>query len=828
MPARPKKTALLLIFFLGTFLGVFFRIYPLLTPLFRQSLFEKTAAQTVSRAMAGQLKKVLDQQFPQMAEQEKWRLAHEKARDLAAAQKDQYEAAVRNAAKQFAQNAGPASGRHYLLEADPYYYLYLTEQVAKTGRLSPQMKNGLYFHPLMHAPLGYWTAVVLHPYGGYFWYRFLSFLRPGIGMMEALGSFPVFLCVGIAALFLGLAVALERGPVACFLGLVTLMLSPVFIQRSAFGWYDTDPYNYLFPVVILWVSVTGIREKGKEIPWALAAAFFTGLYSLFWTGWAFILFLLPGALLAAFLVMRWIPRFKKEAALQSSLRFIAAYLFFSFFAAMIFLTPGGFFNSVTLGWNIMHQFALSRFDVWPNMFVTVGESASIGLKKLIFLTGNYVAFAVAVAGFVFNGIRSWQRRDGKSFFRWLFLTAFSMPLLFLALKTERFSVLFVMPLAFFVMLGIDELQETIGLLFARLPKILSGLILCLLFLPLPLLMAHLVARGIKPIMNDAWFEILNEIRQKTPEDAIINSWWPPGYFISGVAHRRATVDGGTQQFHETFWMAKALASENEREAAGILRMLNTHGNGAAEYLESLGVETPEAVDLILRVVPLSREQALKQLPPEIKSSARAHFLDLTHGTASLSPAGTAALAPTYLFLYNDLIEQNLAVTVAAQWNFKKAREIQKAGKARKPYLQQVFSVLDGVLKYTPEAGLQKREGDILFFSNGLRVNLGTKEAQVLVAAQGLAGPPVSLFYKESGQVIEKKYENPGVNISALLIEEGGTWKSVLADRRLIRSMLFRLYYLGGEGLSLFRPFLAKKDAASSTTLLTYELQRDRL
>ncbi len=815
MPARPPKAVLLLIFLTSALLAVFFRVYPLLTPFFQQTLFRKMGAQIVSHAMEDQLKKNLDKQFPQMTGQEKSRLANEEARHLAVTQKDQYEAAVQNAIAQLVHSAAPASQRRYLLEADPYYYLYLTEQVAKTGRLSPQMKNGLYFNPLMHAPLGYWTAFVLHPYAGYFWYRLLSFLRPGIDMMEALSSFPIFLCVWIAALFLGLATALERGALACFLGLVTLILSPIFIQRSAFGWYDTDPYNYLFPLIILWFSISGIQREGREIPFAFAAAFFTGLYSLFWTGWAFILFLLPGVLLTVFLIMRWIPRFKKEKMLRYAARFCLAYLFFSLLAAMIFLTPGGFFHSVSLGWDIMHQFALSRFDVWPNMFMTVGESASIGLKKLIFLTGNYATFAVAAAGFILNGIRSWRRRDGKGFFRWLFLAAFSGPLLLLALKTERFSVLFVMPLAFFVMLGIDELKETMG---DR--KILPGLILCLFFLPLPLLMAHIVARGVKPIMNDAWFDILNEIRQKTPEDAIINSWWPPGYFLSGIAHRRTTVDGGTQQFHETFWMAKALASENEREAAGILRMLNTRGSGAVDYLESLGFEIPEAVDWVLQVVPLSRAEALKKLPPEMKSGARQHFLDLTHGTGSLPP--------TYLFLYNDLIEKNLAVTVASQWNFKKALKIQKDGKNHKAYLQQMVSVLDGILKYTPEAGLQKKEGDNLFFSNGLQVNLATKESRISIAAKGLAGPPASLFYMDGEQLIEKKYENPGVDVSALLIEEEGTFKSVIADPRLIRSMLFRLYYLGGKGLSLFRPFLAKKDVSLATTLLTYELRRDRL
>src|SRR6185369_7839809 len=68
----------------------------------------------------------------------------------------------------------------------------------------------------------------------------------------------------------------------------------------------------------------------------------------------------------------------------------------------------------------------------------------------------------------------------------------------------------------------------------------------IVFLPLPIVTAHIVSLSVKPIMDDAWYDTMQDLRQKTPANAVVNSWWPPGYFISALAHRRVIADGGTQ------------------------------------------------------------------------------------------------------------------------------------------------------------------------------------------------------------------------------------------------------------------------------------------
>ena len=814
-------------------------MYPFSLPEARQSgMGRSVAVQMVSRAMTEQIKGSFDSQFPGMSESEKWQRAGEAAKTLALSQKEQFNETVKRVSRNVSPTLPRASTRRYLLEADPYHFLYLTKQIEETGRMSAQFKEGKYFNPMMHAPKGEWPAFLIHPYAGFIWYRALRLANPKIEMMEALGFFPVFLCVLVTLAFFWLTRILEKGVLASFAGALTLLLSPVFIQRSAFGWYDTDPYNYLFPILILAVFFWGIGKANRPVLAGVGSAFLTGMYSLFWAGWPLMLLILPASVLPALGILKLPGPFKDSEISGRAGKFVLSFIFFSIPAAFIFRTPAGFLSSLTYGWETLLKFSRAEFDLWPSAFLTVGESQGITVKKLIFLTANYVTFTVALAGAVAALFKAWRSRDARQFFDWVFLSAFAFPFFVLALKTERFSLLFVLPLCFFVMWGIEALGAIFKTLlerglartrFFKIAGLAAALPVLVLFLPMPLLTAHIVSLGIEPIMNDTWFEALHEIKQKTPEDAIINSWWPPGYFISAIAARPVTFDGGTQHLRDTYWMARALVTENERECAGILRMLNTGNNGALELLESRGMEAPEAVALLKEIVTLGRSKARQRLAEVLDAEESKKLLLLTHGQNDLRP--------TYLFLYNDLIEQNPVVTVMAQWDFQKARQMRqnmkeepffKLGKKPMTYLDRVLEISGGFLQYTPEAGVEKNENDILFFTNGLRVNQISQEAYIVLPEKKTAVKPMSLLYGDGDQFIEKRYSGPYANVSALLFEDGPEIKSVLADPKLIRSMMFRMYYAGGKGLKLFRPIFSKKDPVSQTALMLYELDREAL
>ena len=230
---------------------------------------------------------------------------------------------------------------------------------------------------------------------------------------------------------------------------------------------------------------------------------------------------------------------------------------------------------------------------------------------------------------------------------------------------------------------------------------------------------------------------------------------------------------------------------------------------------------------------VGRTEAFLELPLFLTKEQKNSLLDKTHGNGKMPPS--------YVLVYNDLVEQNLAVSVMAQWDFRKAQEIQdqRRGGSRgvlgalgknssSSYIQDLLNVSGEFAKYTPASPLDKREGSYLFFANGVRVDLSTKDALIFIPSKRVQGRPATLFYLDQGQLVEKTFQGNAVNASVLFFEDAGTFYSVIADARLIRSLLFRLYYLKGQGLVFFKPLLEKGSLSGGTVVRVFELDREKL
>ena len=114
-------------------------------------------------------------------------------------------------------------------------------------------------------------------------------------------------------------------------------------------------------------------------------------------------------------------------------------------------------------------------------------------------------------------------------------------------------------------------------------------------------------------MNDAWYNTLTFIEENSDEDAVINSWWDYGHWFKAVAKRRVLFDGKTQNSPIAFWMARVLTTDDEKEAVGILRMLDISKNEAFDLLMSNGFSNPKAINTLQDVVKLSESEAREYL-----------------------------------------------------------------------------------------------------------------------------------------------------------------------------------------------------------------------
>lgn len=77
--------------------------------------------------------------------------------------------------------------------------------------------------------------------------------------------------------------------------------------------------------------------------------------------------------------------------------------------------------------------------------------------------------------------------------------------------------------------------------------------------------------GQKIIVTD-YLDCYNWLRENTPEDARVLSWWDYGYQISGIANRTTLADGNTWNLEHISLIARCLTSD-EKKAHGIIRHL---------------------------------------------------------------------------------------------------------------------------------------------------------------------------------------------------------------------------------------------------------------
>ncbi len=759
------------------------------------------------------------------------------------AQKDpDYQTAVENLANVLegqmrkAKDVSPVS--HYLLEADGYFYYYLTDLIRRRGNFARHDQDEKCFNPLKKIPFGKLSKMTFHPYLGFAWYLTMRAINPDIGLMESLCYFPLVLCLVIAGLFVVFCLFVVRVSFAAtFVGGLALLLAPIFIKRSMFGWFDTDSYNLIFPLLTLIFFFLGFYRRKRIFLFASLAGFVTGLYPLFWGGWAYLL-ILNAAVCVVFAGIDFLTR--AEYA-KKTLAGTGLYLFSSAFFLMLWMSPAGFIESALHGWHYVRQFALDSDStlLWPNLFLTVGETAPMSFREVVDSVGNYFILPLIFFGGILAVFRLRGPLNRDVLYCWSSALIFSIPAFILAMNTQRFALLCVLPVSLLLAYGVSEIEyrakEWINCFKMRKSfklgaKALVSSALVFLAAPFILTSARAASMTSSMIMNDAWYQVLTDVKENTPENATVNSWWPPGYFIMSLANRAVTFDGGRQDAREGYWISRFWLSDEEQEALRILRMLNVNGNRAVDFLLSLGFDLPDAIESVSNAMKVPKTEAFFTLPGTMSWNDKESFLNLTH------PENPP---PTYFLVYNDLVEQNLAVQFSGKWNFRRAQELAAEGSSFSSFLagrpgehiniDRMATLIDGIWKFSEESKMIRREGDRLEFSNGLMVDLGKMEAVIMPPdRRELLAQPLSLLYIENKELKEKMFVGKRVNVSALLIEREGKWTSVLADRQLLRSMLFRSFYLDGAGFQAVNLFSNSYDPFSNTKVSVFEVDWEQL
>ncbi|MFP4473022.1 MAG: STT3 domain-containing protein [Candidatus Omnitrophota bacterium] len=718
----------------------------------------------------------------------------------------------------------------YLQGSDSYYYLSLTQSLLENGHLPGPIKGSKYFNPLMVYPRGHWEPLTLHPFLGAGLHHILSGFNAPSDPMSSVSWVPLIMTIFSCALFVILSRQLQLSWIPTLAGGIFFVLSPVFIERSLYGWYDNDPYNVFFPLFILslfWAAVTSAASSRRSYIYAAATGLCVTFYALFWQGWVF----LGATVLICALLLKAMEHIRGTKHHAEGRLFLTTLLTMTAGISLIF----GFREFFVLfreGWTALQNFWNPPLHIWPDLYIAVGELHNASPADIIQLMGGWAYGVLTISGigaalWDLSSFRAHKIRAQRSV---VLLTVFAGTL-FLALGARRFILLNLIPSSLFIVLALQRFSCLLGRFLNRLikhpawlQKILRPscqlLLAALLLIPLKNTLPELLFMQHR-IYNDTWHEAMSFIHKKTPENSVINAWWPPGHFIKAVGRRAVTFDGATiNATDQAYWLASALMSGHERESLGFLRMLNSHDNHAVEYLQSAGFSVSKSVRVLKSILPLNRQEAKNILIPQLSSAQADELLDFTH----------AEPPPTYLMLTNELIEKNILLSFVAGWDFaeienirsdpKKQQRVPPAGS--KEYVRFLWRISGGQPLYSGMLSPIDEDAEHVIFQGGVNYNKKTHSISIQSDTFG-KGVPQSVFYNRGNKIIRFQPENATLGYSAIVSNTSGRFRCALMSNRLARSLLMNLHYFGAESFPSIKSVFERRDFTGQTSISIYRI-----
>jgi dolichyl-phosphooligosaccharide-protein glycotransferase len=704
------------------------------------------AENSVHNFYKNQITGQINQQYPNLPEQNRNSLIDKEFQKVLKENKAQIEADTKQLSQQFKANFQDENGDTYLLAIDPYLWFSQARNVINYGHLGDKIIDGEEYFSLRDGRLDKKSSIQLHPYIAAYTYKIMHFFNPNITLMRALFLLPV-LIIGLAlipAFFIGRKFAGNTGG---FFAALFLAINGPLLSRTPAGFADTDPYNILWPLLIFWLFLEAYdaQKMNHKYLFGGLSGIVVGLYAATWTGWsssfllvlAFLIIVILFDLVQGYLKHKKISITKKVKQL-----FVTGVVFI--ISSGIFVTLFKSFNNFTDGFTRPLKFITLKSvgikSIWPNVLTTVAEFNTQGFSNFIGQMGGDLLFFFSLMGIIVLFARKMDKYTayyliGSAIFYLTIISgkdSFSNPVVLLAVLLipviaggvkalyykEDINLMY--PLLLSLWLVSSAYAFTKGMRFALLiaPPFVLGLgssfgfiynhvskwitkginlnmklskivvlIVLLLFVIAPFNQAESISENEVPSMNDAWFGALTLIKEDAAK-AIITSWWDFGHWFVAISERMVTFDGGDQG-ERIHWVGKTLLSDNEEETIGVLRMLNCAQETAPHKLDEFTKDALRSTEILDEIDQIpSRTQAFKKYQElGLSKEEAAIMLEYTH---------CKDLIPNYYITSEDMVGKAGVWGHFGSWNFERASMYQGANKLSETegitYLQENFDM----------------------------------------------------------------------------------------------------------------------------------------
>jgi dolichyl-diphosphooligosaccharide--protein glycosyltransferase len=404
--------------------------------------------------------------------------------------------------------------------------------------------------------------------------------------------------------------------------------------------------------------------------------------------------------------------------------------------------------------------------------------------------------------------------------------------LFQAYGAARWVLLLAAPFGLGVAVAAGRLHGWLIRGAARLPGGLAAVarlavpVVLALGLVQPVQRAHGIMRAALPEIDDAWWNALTRIREETPSEALVITWWDYGHWAKYVAERRTSADGSTLRTHVAHWLARALLAPSEREAVGILRMLSCGSDatperegrrGALGKLRARGLDQPDAYRLVADLVRRDRAGAEALLAARgLAPAARADILASTHCTPP----------PAYLVLDTELTGKGGWLAIARWRPFE---ETGSAVAAAQPFLRSDW--IDCRALGSDDAlacPLEGLAGDALAAAFNYRVAVPA-DGRIVLQRRGADGAfeaadewrPRFVVVAGSAAVETVRRDDGNAEIAAVV--DVPSRRVLLGAPDVMRSTFVRLAFLDGRATRHFTRF-DERLALDGTRVVTFQVR----
>jgi dolichyl-phosphooligosaccharide-protein glycotransferase len=751
------------------------------------------------------------------------------------------------------------NGLPYFSEMDSYYNLRMTQDYLDHGYLGDTIQNGTEWDLHSSFPSGQsaeYTPLIV--YLTAFTYKFVNLFTH-----MPLNAVAIWIAPFIASLAVIPAYLLVRRITNDYGGITAGLLvglAPAYFAHTFAGFFDTDQFNMIVPLFVIMFfiySMLANTMKSRAI-YAALAGFAMLIFTLAWSGWYYIYYLVVATVVIYLLISRFLL---KNKTIKPKDYFKGKLSWFNdkpdLFTLIIFLVVSLLLMSASIGISgittgILSPIGASQLQsavqstAYPNVYVSVSELQIPSISEVITGVGGYLAFFFGILGLIalFWNLKTREvkeekpkkprkpRRRGRStrrkpeekeveseikvikpdtisqktnyvfycilFSLWLLVTAYAMT------KGVRFIEDFSLPIT--LLAGIF-----VGLLFGvvkgRVPNIsYQKIIMAIIVIAVafsPVASAYGISSTVVPGTDDSMVTSLQWIGNNTSNNTVITSWWDFGHLFTYEANRPVTFDGSSQNSPRAYWVGKALLTNNETLSVGILRMLASSGDLAPLTLDNYTKNTGLSAEILTNTLGVNKTQAMTIMTTQ-------YNLTQTQAQTIVQYTHPDNPTPDVLITSSDMVQKAGWWSYFGSWNFTSNNGTNYqylASEMNSTTVNNKTLLIGGNAVVAQANGTNGTSAGIVdtnaITTNDTTTTLNEISNELETGNGSLVIQPHTLTIINNNTVTQTLVSNSS-EYSILLINENGTYIGVAMNKELESSMFTKLFFEGGAGLTHFK------------------------